>query len=101
MAGNISQLILWGSIILMPKLEASYFVEFSSIFLHPVVAHDEFHVLHLWQENDRNDAVFISSHSIRWFMISMCPNIDSVPLDHLIKVIAVKFLPYQVTLPYL
>ena len=56
---NISQLILWGSITLMTKLEVSYFVEFSTILLHPVFAHDKFHVLHLWEENDRNDTVFI------------------------------------------
>ena len=49
---NISQLILWGSITWMPKLEASYFVEFSSALLHPVFAHEEYRVLHLWQEND-------------------------------------------------
>ena len=101
MERNISQLILWGSITQMPRLEVSYFVEFASILVHPVFAHDEFHVLYLWQENDGNDTVFISSHSIRWFIISMCPNIDDVHLDHLIKVVAVKLLHRQVTLPYL
>ena len=98
---NISQLILWGSITWMPKLEASYFVIFSAALLHPVFAHEEYRVLHLWQENDVSDTVLISSHSIRWFMISMYPNIDDVPLDHLIKVVAVKLLHCQVTLPYL
>ena len=64
-------------------------------------AHEEYHVLHLWQENDGNDTVFRSSHSIKWFIISVCPNIDDVHLDHLIKVVAVKLLHCQVTLPYL
>ena len=98
---NISQLILWGSITRMPKLEASYFIKFSSTLLHPVFAHEEYHVLHHWQENDGNDTVFISSHFIKWFMISLCPNIDDVHLDHLIKVVAVKLLRCQVTLSYL
>ena len=48
-----------------------------------------------------NDTVFISSHFIKWFMISLCPNIDDVHLDHLIKVVAVKLLRCQVTLSYL
>ena len=81
------------------KIEASYFVEFS-ILLHPVFAHEEYHVLHLWQENDGSDTVFISSHFIKWFMISVCPNIDDIHLNHLIKVVAVKFLHCQITLPY-
>ena len=34
-------------------------------------------------------------------MISVCPNIDNDHLDHLIKVVAVKILHCQVTLPYL
>ena len=34
-------------------------------------------------------------------MILVCPNIDDIHLDHLIKVIAVKLLHCQVTLPYL
>ena len=97
---NISKLILWGSVTWMPKLEASYFVEFSSTLLHPVFAHEEYHVLQLWQENDGNDTVFTSSHFIKWFMISVCPNIDDIHLNHLIKVVAVKFLHCQVTLPY-
>ena len=84
----------------MPKLEASYSVEFS-ILVHPVFVHEELHVLPLGQENGGNDTVFISSHLIRWFMISMCPNIDDVHLDHLITVVAVKLLYCQVTLPYL
>ena len=33
-------------------------------------------------------------------MISVCPNIDDIHLNHLIKVVAVKFLHCQVTLPY-
>ena len=33
-------------------------------------------------------------------MISVCPNIDDIHLDHLIKVVAVKLLHCQVTLPY-
>ena len=37
---NISQLVQWGSITRMPKLEASYFVKFSSTLLHPVFAHE-------------------------------------------------------------
>ena len=82
------------------KIETSYFVEFSTL-LHPVFAHEEYHVLHLWQENDGSDTVFISSHFIKWFMISLCPNIDDVHLDHLIKVVAVKLLRCQVTLSYL
>ena len=86
---NISQLILWGSITRMPILEASYFIKFSSTLLHPVFAHEEYHVLHRWQENDGNDTVFISSHFIKWFMISVCPNIDDIHLDHLIKVVAI------------
>ena len=45
--------------------------------------------------------MFRSSHSIKWFIISVCPNIDDVHLDHLIKVVAVKLLHCQVTLPYL
>ena len=97
---DFSQLILWGSITWMLKLETSYFEEFSLTLLHPVFAHDEYHVFHFWQENGGNDTVFISSHSIRWFMISMYPNIDDFPLDHLIKVVAVKLLHCQVTLPY-
>ena len=99
MERNISQFILWGSDTRMPELEVSYFV----ILLNfaPEFAHDEYHVLHLWQENDGNDTVFIVSHSIKWFMISMCPNIDDVHLDHLTKVVAVKLLHCQVTLSYL
>ena len=97
---DISQLILWGSITQMLKLETSYFEEFSLTLLHPVFAHDEYHVFCVWQENGGNDTVFILSHSIRWFMISMCPNVDDVHLDHLIKVVAVKLLHCQVTLPY-
>ena len=92
--------ILWGSITQMPILEASYFVEFSAL-LHPVFAHEEYHVLPLWQENDGNDTEFISSHFIKWFMISMCSNIDDVHLDHLIRLVAVKLLHFQITLPYL
>ena len=95
---NISQLILWGSITRMSILEASYFIKFSSTLLHPVFAHEEYHVLHRWQENDGHDTVFISSHFIKWFMISVCRNIDDVHLDHLIKVVAVKILHCQVTL---
>ena len=99
MERNISQFILWSSDTRMPELEVSYFV----ILLNfaPEFAHDEYHVLHLWQENDGNYTVFILSHSIKWFIISVCPNIDDVHLDHLIKVVAVKLLHCQVTLPYL
>ena len=85
----------------MLKLETSYFEEISLTLLHPVFAHDEYHVFCLLQENGGNDTVFISSHSIRRFMISVCPNIDNDHLDHLIKVVAVKILHCQVTLPYL
>ena len=85
----------------MLKLETSYFEEISLTLLHPVFAHDEYHVFCLLQENGGNDTVFISSHSIRWFMISMYPNIDDVPLDHLIKVVVVKLLHCQVSLSYL
>ena len=97
----ISQLILWGSITTMPKPKASSLVQISLILLHPIFAHDEFYVLHLWQENDGNDTLFISSHSIRRYMISVCPNTDDDHLDHLNKVVAVKILHCQVTLPYL
>ena len=76
-------------------------IQISPILLHPVFAHDEFHVLHLCQENDGNDIVFILSQSIRWFMISVCPSVDDIHLDHLIKVAADKILHCQVTLPYL
>ena len=55
----------------MLKLETSYFEEISLTLLHPVFAHDEYHVFCLLQENGGNDTVFISSHSIRWFMILM------------------------------
>ena len=34
-------------------------------------------------------------------MISVCPNTDDDHLDHLNKVVAVKILHCQVTLPYL
>ena len=34
-------------------------------------------------------------------MILMCPNIDNINWYHLIKVVAVKLLHCQVTLPYL
>jgi len=57
-------------------------------------------VLHLWQENDRNYAVFLSSHSISWFMTLRCPNIGNIHWYHLIKVVAVKLLHCQVTLPH-
>ena len=88
------------SIMWMPKLEVSCFAEFSSILFYPVFAHHEFHVLHLWQENDVSDTVLISSHSIRWFMISMFLIVDYVNLNHLIEVVTVKLLHSQVTLPY-
>ena len=85
----------------MQKLEDSCIVEFASILVHPVFVDEYFHVLRLGRENDGNDTVFISSHSIRWFMISMLPNIDDIHLHHLIKVISVKLLHCQVTLPHL
>ena len=88
------------SIMWMPKLEVSCFAEFSSILFYPVFAHHEFHVLHLWQENDVSGTVLISSHSIRWFMISMFLIVDYVNLNHLIEVVTVKLLHSQVTLPY-
>ena len=84
---NISQLVQWGSITRMPKLEASYFVKFSSTLLHPVFAHEA--------------KTLLMKNIIKWFIISVCPNIDDVHLDHLIKVVAVKLLHCQVTLPYL
>ena len=97
---KISQFILWGSDPRMPKLEVSYFVILLNFAPSSICSWwiSSFACL---TGKDGNDTVFISSHSIKWFMISICPNIDDVHLDHLIKVVAVKLLHCQVTLSYL
>lgn len=97
---NISQLILWGSITQMLKLEANYFVECSWILVHPVFAHDElqFCIFDRKMTEMIQYSYYLLS-GIRWFWISMCPIADDFHLEHLTEMVAVKFLHYQFSLP--
>ena len=98
---NIPQFMLWCQYYSDAKARGQLFCRIASILVYPLLAHDEFHVLHIWQEHDGNDIVFISSHFIRCFMISMYPIVDDDHLDHLIEVVAVQLPYYQVTHHYL
>lgn len=68
------------------------FAEYPSIWLC-LFPHDQIQIFHLGQEGYRHEAESFSVHYIRKYMISVCSNIDSVSLDHLIGVMSPRF-PY-------
>ena len=60
--------------------------------------HDYIQVIHFWQDYSISDAVSFLVHSIRRHIMSVCPIINNVNFDHLIKVVSAKFLQICVLL---
>lgn len=58
--------------------------------------HELIQIMHFWQEYQRSNTIPVTVYSIRMPMALICPITDIVNFNHLVKVMYMTFLYYQI-----
>lgn len=74
------------------------FYRMSFNLILPDASHEQIQIMHLWQEYQRSDAMFLPLYPIRQHRILICPITEDTHSDSLIKMLSARLLHYKVTL---